>query len=358
MVAASALIPELGEIVRAGDLKRQTEAAKRIAELFFAGVANFRPDHVDLFDGVLRDLVPHTELAARVELAERLSALANAPRGLVRQLAREDEAAIAAPLLRRSPVLDEATLIDIARSKGQGHLLAISDRSRLSPELTDVIVHRGDREVIRRAAGNRGALFSESGYSELIKRASHDGILTLTVGQREDLPQAQLKDLVAASMDSLRQRLLEIATPARKAAIKQAISDVADIAEATDAPRNFDAALGTVFALKDAGDLNEAALLGFAKEQKYEESIAALSVMSAVRITTLDRLISADRYDPILIVSKMIGLQWVTVRALILLRMGPGRTPPPADMEGARVNFARLMPSTAERVVGFWRARQ
>lgn len=358
MVAASSLIPELGEIVRAGDLKRQTEAAKRIAELFFAGAANFRSDHVDLFDGVLRDLVPHTELAARVELAERLSALANPPRGLVSQLAREDETAIAAPLLRRSPVLDDATLIDIARTKGQGHLLAISDRSRLSLELTDVIVHRGDREVIRRAAGNRGALFSENGYSELIKRASHDGILTLTVGQREDLPQAQLKDLVAASMDPVRQRLLEIATPARKAAIKQAISEVADIAEPADGLRNFDAALGKVFALKDAGDLNEAALLGFAKEQKYEELIAALSVMSAVRIATLDRLISADRYDPILIVSKMIGLQWATVRALILLRMGPGRTPSPADMESARVNFARLMPSTAERVVGFWRARQ
>src|SRR5215469_10136153 len=101
MVTASSMIPELDEIVRAGDLKRQTEAAKRIAELFFASAANFRPDHVDLFDGVLRDLVPHTELAARVELAERLAALANAPRGLVGQLAHDDETAIAAPLLRR-----------------------------------------------------------------------------------------------------------------------------------------------------------------------------------------------------------------------------------------------------------------
>src|ERR1700743_1015472 len=357
MVAASSLIPELDEIVRAGDPKRQTEAAKRIADLFFAGAANFRADHVDLFDGVLRDLVPHTELAARVELAERLSSLANAPRGLVSQLAREDEPAIAAPLLRRSLVLDDATLIDIARTKGQGPLLAISDRAMLSRELTDVIVHRGDREVIRRAAGNRGALFSENGYAELVKLAGHDVIMTLTVGQREDLPQAQLKDLLRASMEPVRQRLLEIAAPERKAAIKQAISDLADLVEPPDRPRNFQAALGTVFALQDAGELNEAALLGFAREHKYEESIAALSVMSAVRITPLDRLVSADRYDPILIVSKMIGLQWATVRALILLRMGPGRTPSPADMESARVNFSRLMPSTAERVVGFWQTR-
>jgi hypothetical protein len=32
--------------------------------------------------------------------------------------------------------------------------------------------------------------------------------------------------------------------------------------------------------------------------------------------------------------------------------------PSAADIEGARVNFSRLMPSTAERVVGFWQTRQ
>jgi hypothetical protein len=32
--------------------------------------------------------------------------------------------------------------------------------------------------------------------------------------------------------------------------------------------------------------------------------------------------------------------------------------PAPADIENTRVNFARLMPSTAERVVEFWKARE
>jgi len=53
------------------------------------------------------DLVPHTELAARADLAERLSLLANAPRALIGQLAHEDEISIAGPLLRRSPMIDE-----------------------------------------------------------------------------------------------------------------------------------------------------------------------------------------------------------------------------------------------------------
>jgi hypothetical protein len=56
--------PGLDEFVKHGDPKRRAERARRIAELFLLGAANFRPDHVDLFDGVLIDLVPHTELAA------------------------------------------------------------------------------------------------------------------------------------------------------------------------------------------------------------------------------------------------------------------------------------------------------
>ena len=59
-----------------------------------------------------------------------------------------------------------------------------------------------------------------------------------------------------------------------------------------------------MLALHRAGELGESALLDFAKAFKYEESVAALSAMSGVKIATLDRLIAGDRYDPILIVGK------------------------------------------------------
>jgi uncharacterized protein (DUF2336 family) len=242
--------------------------------------------------------------------------------------------------------------------KGQGHLLAMSERPMLSSDLTDVIVHRGDRDVVRRAAGNAGALFSQAGYSALIKRASHDGVLTLTVGQRADLSAPQLKDLLAGSIDIVRRRLLDVVKPERQAAIKAAMGELSGVPEPVESRRNFVPAQRTILALHNAGELNEAALLGFAKSFKYEESIAALSAMSAVKIATLDRLISGDRHDPILIVGKTIGLEWATVRALILLRLGPNRIAAPADIENARVNFTRLMPSTAERVVNFWQTRQ
>jgi uncharacterized protein (DUF2336 family) len=355
---ATALIPGLDEIVRHGDPARRAEAVRGITELFVQEAAKLRSDHVDLFDGILTGLVPHTEVAARVDLAERLSLIANAPRVLVGQLARENEIMVAGPLLRRSPVIDEAELIEIARAKGQGHLLAMSERPKLSPDLTDVIVRRGDREVVRRAAGNAGAQFSQAGYSTLIKRAGQDGVLTLKVGQRDDLSDAQLKHLLEGSIDVIRRRLFEVVKPDRQADIKRAMSEISGVPQMVESRRDFVPAQRTILGLHKAGGLNEAALLGFAKAHKYEESVAALSAMSGVKIATLDRLFSGDRHDPVLIVGKTIGLEWATVRALILLRLGPNRMPAPADIESIRVNFARLMPSTAERVVNFWQTRQ
>jgi uncharacterized protein (DUF2336 family) len=304
----------------------------------------------------LTSLVPHTELAARVELAERLSLLVNAPRLLVGQLAHEDEIAIAGPLLRRSPVIDEKILIEIASVKGQGHLLAMAERPALSADLTDVMVQRGDRDVVRRAAGNAGAAFSSAGYSTLIQRAGQDGVLTIKLGQRDDLSSEQLKDLLSGSIDVIRSRLLTVVKPERQTAIKRAMSVIAGTTERGER-RDFAQAQRTVLALHRDGRLGESALLNFARAFKYEESIATLSALTGVKVDTLDRLISGDRYDPILIAGKSLGLEWATVRALIMLRLGPNRTASPADIESARVNFTRLMPSTAERVVGFWKTR-
>lgn len=358
MTVATSLIPGLDDIVKRGDPRRRGEIAHAISQLFFQDAENLRPDVIDLFDNLLIDLVPHAELASRVDLAERFSRLNNAPRRLVSELARENEIAVAGPVLRHSPVLDDAALVEIARLKGQGHLLAISERPTLSAVITDVLVERGDRDVVRRAAGNAGAVFSLGSYSELIKRAAQDGVLTLRIGQRSDLSGENLKQLLDGTLDVIRRRLSSVVNPVRQVEITRAM---AAIEEATLPPgprRDFSGAQRTVLALHRGGHLGESALFGFAKAYKYEEAIASLSAMSGVRLSVLDRLITGDRYDPILVLGRVLNVSWPTVRALILMWHGPNRTPADADLEQARANFTRLMPTTAERVVNFWRNRQ
>jgi uncharacterized protein (DUF2336 family) len=358
MTVATSLVPGLDDIIKRGDPRRRGEIARAIAQLFFRDADKLRPDLIDLFDSLLIDLVPHAELASRIDLAERFSWLDNAPPHLVRQLARENEVMVAGPVLRRSRLLDDAALIDIARRKGQGHLLAMTERPTLSVEVTDVLVERGDRDVVRRAAGNSGAAFSAGGYSELIKRATHDGVLTLKIGQRQDLSSANLSELLNGTIDVVRRRLSTVVTPVRQVEIKRALTAIEEATLPAGPRRDFTDAQRTVLSLHSEGHLGESALFGFAKAQKYEEALAALAAMSDVRVSMLDRLIAGDRYDPILILGRMLNLGWPTVRALILLWYGPNRTPADADLESARMNFTRLMPTTAERVVNFWRNRQ
>jgi hypothetical protein len=212
--------------------------------------------------------------------------------------------------------------------------------------------------VVRRAAGNAGAEFSENGFTELVKRAGQDGVLTLAVGRRTDLSDVHLKELLAGSLGVVRRRLLDVVKPERRLAIAQAMDELSLLAEQVAGARDFAPAQRAILALHHAGGLNEAALLDFAKSYRYEESITALAAILGIKIATLDRLISGDRHDPILIVGKALGLEWATVRALILLRLGPNRIVAPADIESCRVKFARLMPSTAERVVSFWKSQQ
>ena len=269
MAAAFSLIPELDEIVKNGTAEKRAEAIERISGLFLQGAAHFETRHVALFDDILVGLVPATEIETRAELAERLSKLDNAPPTLVKQLARETEIRVSGPILSRSPLLDDPTLVDIARGKGQEHLAAISGRPTLSPSVTDVIVRRGDREVVRSVAANAGAQFSESGYSGLIKRATDDGMLALTVGQREDLSAASLKQLVAKSVDVVRRRLFDMAKPQQKAAINQAMIELSGAPKSQPQVRDFESAQRAILVLHQAGELDEAALLGFAKQHKY-----------------------------------------------------------------------------------------
>jgi uncharacterized protein (DUF2336 family) len=358
MPAASSLIPGLDDIVEHGDPQRRAKAIRQLSELFVQGAGHFRPEHVNLFDGILTGLVPETTIGARAELAERLASVPNAPPTLLNQLVRADEIAIAGPLLRRSPLIDEPTLLDIARGQGQEHLLAISGRLSLSTDLTDVIVRRGDREVVRSVAGNAGAHFSPTGYTGLVKRAGDDGILALTVGQRADLSPALLEQLLAGSVDVVRRRLFEAADPARKAAINRTMLQITGGSKRAAAARDFSVAQRVVISRHQAEGLHESTLLEIAKAHNYEESIAMLSAMSGVRISTIEGLMTGERHDPILIMGKSLGLEWATVRALILLRLGPNRVPSTTDLEMARVNFERLVSSTAQRVMSFWKTRQ
>jgi uncharacterized protein (DUF2336 family) len=358
MNAAASLIPELELVLQRGSPEKCAEMLAGITGLFLSGASRYNEEHVELFDAVFARLIEVIETRARAALSMSLAPVANAPPGVVRRLANDDDISVAAPMLEKSPCLGDADLRLIASTKSQGHLLAICGRSEISATVTDVLVQRGDSAVVRTVADNPAAHFSEQGFSTLVGRAADDGVLAEKVGHRTDIPPRLFRTLLMQATEVVRQRLLAKAPPERAAEIRRVLAKIAEeIGANPPAPRDYAEAQSVITALKLEGKLDEPALLAFAKAGKLEETVVALSELSAVPAETVERLLIGDRPDPMLILCRALGFGWQTVRATILIRAGAKGTSTQA-LDAAYVNFERLSPATAQRVTRFWQIRQ
>jgi uncharacterized protein (DUF2336 family) len=356
MAAALSLIPEL-EVLQRGSHVRRAETLQRVTSLFIHGAGTFREEHVELFDDVFGLLIEEIETRARAELSSRLAPIANAPMKLLRVLANDDDIAVAGPVLKLAPRLQDVDLIDVAKTKGQEHLKAISSRAALGEAVTDVLVGRGDRDVARRVANNRSARISNEAFSHLVKRAADDGVLAEKIGLRPDIPPTLFRELLSRATAVVQKRLLALATPEVRAEIRQVLAKVAKDVGTRIGPRDYGAARRLVLNLSRAGRMNEAALADFCTEGKYEEAVVGLAALAKVPVSVVDRLIGGDRPDPVLVLCKAVGLGWPTVKG-IFLACPDGKGASKRGLDQAFANYGRLSATTAQRVVRFWQVPQ
>jgi uncharacterized protein (DUF2336 family) len=354
MTSQASLLPKIEDALRAGPAARRSEILARVTDLFLQGGERLSDAQVALFDDVLGRLIVEIETKALVQLAQRLAPVANAPAEVVRSLARHDDIAVARPVLQHSPRLHDGDLAELARSHGPAHLLAISGRAGLGEAVTDVLVRRGDHEVVRAVVNNRAARFSETGFAALVKRASHDDVLAVQVGQRADMPAALFRRLVAQATAAVQARMLATARPETQAEIRKVLAKVArEVGARAAPPRDYAAARATIAEMQRAGRLREDEVARLAAAGKLEATVVALAALCRVSVEVVDRLFGGSRPDPVLILCKAMRFRWETVAAVLALRLAP-RGP---AMDGAQVQFERLSTATAERVLQFWRAR-
>jgi uncharacterized protein (DUF2336 family) len=358
MTLASALISELESAVQGNAPERRTSTLQRVTDLFLSGADNFNREQIDLFDDVLSHLIKRVEVKALAELSRRLAPTSNAPIGVVRNLARHNDILVAGPVLSQSERLTDPDLIEIAKAKGQEHLLAISERTLLDENLTDVLLERGSKQVFYKLAQNHGAFFSKSGFTALVNYAKSDEILAEKVGQRVDVPPKLLHELVLKATDAVRNRLLATAPAEVHAEIKRALDSISNslVHEVEGEGRNFKRAREIVLAMQRKNQLTEASLNDFVKMNKYEEMVAALALMCAARFELIERLMRTIHYGGLLVACKAAGLQWPTVQAILVHRM-PQHPIANHELDQAKADFAKLTKITAQKLVGFWQAR-
>jgi uncharacterized protein (DUF2336 family) len=355
MVAAASLdsIAELTGAAKDESPQRDARILKQVADLFLSNVDRLRESQIGAFDGILVPLIERMEAGCLVHLSEALSSTDLAPRETIRKLAFHQDPLVAAPVLRNSNRLSEKDLIEIAKTHSQQHLLAISGRKILNEALTDALMRLGDVNVSNALARNVGAEFSECGYATLVGRAERDESLTEKLGLRLDIPANLLRELLAKATDIVRARFLTAPRPQIQGKIQGSGGAIAQQASATPRKQiDYTQAQSEVLALNRAGKLSDSTVNRFAVRSEYTNVVAALSLLSDVKIEAVEPLIEPERLYGLIVACRASRLSWSTMTMII--RNRPGCSPPTQrELEQAREVFDALLLSVAQWTVRF-----
>jgi uncharacterized protein (DUF2336 family) len=358
MTAELAFIMEVDSAIANASARRRGEMLRKVTDLFVREPEVFTgEDLLSIFDDVIIRLAAEIEQSARALLAKRLAPIRNSPPQIIRVLAFDDAIEVAGPVLAQAARLDDRTLVEIARTKGQRHMLAISQRGSLSESVTDVLVELGDREVLLNTVDNYGATLSDLGFLLLVRRSEGDDMLAEVVGSRPEIPSHLLVALVAKASQAVRAKL-EASHPRATAEVRRAVAEAAGRVEARVASTSFDytAALTSIVNLQQSGRLDEGALAAFAKSGAYAEITAALAVMSDLPLQFVERAMTRDRSETLVVLAKAIGLSWSTVNEILLLRAKKGFLAP-GEIVPRLARFERLQSATAQEIIRLHRTR-
>jgi uncharacterized protein (DUF2336 family) len=357
MIAESTFVREIEDATASASPSRRGEMVRKITDLFISKSQELTVEDLSIFDGVIVRLSATIEQHARALLARRLAPFRNAPPHIIRLLAYDDAIEVAGPVLSQSARLDDKTLVEIARAKGQAHMLAISHRGSLSETVTDVLVELGDREVVLNTVDNYGASFSDRGFSALVSRSEGDDVLTEFVGLRPEIPLTLLTVLVAKASQGVRAKL-EASHPRAKANVRRAVAEAADRVEAQllSTCLDYTTAQASIDSLQRAGRLDESALAAFAKAGAYAETIAALATMCDLPLKFVEQAMARDRSEALMVVAKAVGLSWSTANEILMLRVKRGIISR-SEIVQRLARFEKLQSATAQEIVRVYRSR-
>ncbi len=357
MTTRSSLIDDLERALAAGTNAQRIAMLSRITDLFIADANRYSADQIDLFDEVIGKLATAIEAKARAKLAIRLAEVPNAPAGVIRLLAFDDDIEVARPVLSDFEGFKAADLVENAKRKSQLHLAAISERKSLSEVVTDVLVERGDRHVVTSVAKNPGARFSDAGFRMLVKRSSGDEALAMQVGARRDLPRPHFLRLLDQASAAVRARLAAehpAATGTVESVLREVVCDIRS--ETREVSADYASARLEVEALSRAGLLGEAEVYDFARDLRFEQTAVSLSLLCDIEIDAVERALHDPHHEMALILAKLAGFSCKGAKAILLLKTA-GRGISTHDLDHALRSYDKLQPDTAQQVLSFYRTR-
>ncbi len=139
------LSDDLADVARANQQTRDSALLSATTELFVQDLTHDE-DEIHRYEELAIHFLPKVPVDVRAMVSERLAVCADAPPAVIRALAR-DIFQVAAPVIRRSPVLDSFDLLSVIAATDVEHHRLIARRSDLGEDVKRALRLTGDAEV-------------------------------------------------------------------------------------------------------------------------------------------------------------------------------------------------------------------
>ena len=285
---------------------------------------------------MLQTLADDVADRVRTAIADALKSMPEAPRDVVLKLARDPAAPVSDPVIRLSPLLTDADLLELlATPPHDNTAVSIASRDGLSAAVAhDIAVHAGS-PAVSALLSNPSASIQEATLDALVGRAGDHPEWHEPLVRRPWLPVGALRTLSRFVAGQLLDTLVNRADlpPGLAAEVRARIAQ--DLSDAAP-PASEDELLDRMRRQHEAGQLTEAALLEAASAGDNRTATAMLAVASGVPIATIDRAVLLRSAKGIVSLASRAGF---TMRVGVVLqstlgRLGPGETLPPTPEGG------------------------
>ena len=313
-------------------------------------------EQVAQYDEVLCQLAELVEVEARTHVAKLLAPLDRAPGNVVNKLAN-DTIEVAAPLLEFSNVLSDDDLIEIAANQSEAHRVAIAGRNRVTERVGEAIIDHGGSPSVARLASNRTAELGRDTMEKLVLRARTDAALQANLRGRTDLDWSSLRDEISEAGQKVLDTLGTASTRALDPVTAGKVNAVVYNRmrnRAGFSSQEWKVAYNQVKALFDRRQLDERALIRFARFGYGHHSAAALSVMLQVQPEVFVKWLAAQDYVAVTVALRALGITPDLFEALVATM--PWRDmPTDADKANIRTRFEALTQEEAQGIFELWR---
>lgn len=335
---------------------RRNELMKGVASLFAFASERCTLEQIVIYDEVLIRLADMVEREALAFAAEKIAPLRRAPEGVIRRFAHDDDEAVAGPVLKHSPVLNEHDLIAVAETKGKGHLLAIASRRNLSEGVSDAVVKRGDAEVKRTLAGNHGATLGPMSLQMIVEQALEDDATARALGGRQDTPDAVIAEIAERGAEHVRRALAEQGVSRSDADLSEAARLASERMSNSYWLSQYDFESAWEKLLTQGGQrvVSESLLMQYAVEDRFADVVSVFALLSDLSLEEAKHWLVRVDMEPFVTIARSLGLRMNTVQ--MLLKVGPWKHRLTAEQRSeALAAFMEMDPRVARARIATWR---